>query len=223
MVPEKPSVCFHKISAPPGRRLTPPVLWALHGCLMLFLVAASPAATAQEQARDSSKPRTIVAAVPKSWPPQYSLDENGKPTGFAIDVMEEVAKRAGLTVEYSIKDDFPAVVDALIAGEVDLIPNVGILPEREAEIDFTAPVETFVVSLFVHRTTNDLKGVADLPGHRLAVVEKNIGIFLFGKREDVDIRVYKNVRTALFDLVTGQVDALVYPQPVISKSPGGPG
>ena len=42
-------------------------------------------------------PRKIIAAVPPDFPPTYYRDaQTGKPQGFAIDVMNEVARRAGL-------------------------------------------------------------------------------------------------------------------------------
>ncbi len=74
--------------------------------------------------------RKVVAAVPRSWPPQYSLVENGKPIGFAIDVMDEIAARAGLTVEYVVVENISAAGEMLNRGHVDLVPNSGIVPER---------------------------------------------------------------------------------------------
>jgi len=42
-------------------------------------------------------PDEIIAGIPKDFPPHYSIDEKtGKPYGFAIDTMDEIAKRAGL-------------------------------------------------------------------------------------------------------------------------------
>ncbi len=164
---------------------------------------------------DESTPRHVVAAVPRHWPPQYEIDDSGNPIGFAIDVMEEVAARAELTVTYLIKDSFAEAVDALLTGDADLIPNSGILPERLDRSAFTAPVETFTVSLFVRADTHGLKGVEGLIGRKLAVVETNIGLLMFGDRQDIDVQVYKDVRTALYELLSGHVDALVYPEPVI--------
>ncbi|NQU60575.1 MAG: transporter substrate-binding domain-containing protein [Rhodospirillales bacterium] len=174
-------------------------------------------AQAQEKTPEDAQqtPSHIIAAVPRTWPPQYDVNKDGNPIGFAIDVMEEVAKRAGLKITYLIKDNFADAVQALKDGEADLIPNSGIVPERLKEFAFTAPVETFVVSLFVRDDTNDIGGVADLPGRKLAVVETNIGLFMFGKRKDIDVQVFRDVRTAIFQLIAGRVDALVYPQPVI--------
>jgi len=160
-------------------------------------------------------PRNVVAVVPRSWPPQYQVDQNGKPAGFAIDVMDEVAARAGLTVTYVVAENFPTAVDILREGNADLIPNMGILPERMDEFAFTVPVETFVVSLFARNDSDNIAGVADLPGKTLAVVERNVGLFMFGERKDIDIRVYPDVQSALFALISGRVDALVYPRPTI--------
>ena len=157
----------------------------------------------------------VVAVVPELWPPQYSTDENGKPAGFAIDVLDAVAARAGLSVTYKVVDSFSEAVSTLKRGDADLIPNSGILPQRLDTFAFTAPVETFLVSVFVRDDTHDLNGEADLVGRKLAVVETNIGLFLFGKRKDIDVQVYRDARTALFQLIAGRVDALVYPQSVL--------
>ncbi len=199
------------------------MLCTLYRAALILVVATwgswSFDAPAQENQSESAKqsPKNVIAAVPRSWPPQFQIDENGNPTGFAIDVIEAIAVRAGLKVTYLIKDSFADTVDALRDGEADLIPNSGIVPERMDKYAFTSPVETFVVSMFVRNDTNDINTVGDLIGRKLAVVETNVGLFMFKDRKDIDVRVYRDVRTALFELVAGQVDALIYPQPIINS------
>ena len=158
--------------------------------------------------------KNVVAGVPRIWPPQHSIDKDGNPNGFAIDVMSAVAAEAGLNVTYRVFDNFPGAVNALTRGEVDLLPNIGIVAKRLKTMAFTAPVETFVVSIFVRDETNDLLGEHDLIGRTLGVVKANTGLFLFGERKDIDVQVYPDVRSALFELLAGQVDAIVYPQSV---------
>ena len=195
--------------------------WLISAILALVVqaiwVSAAPNALAQSETEKLAgpPPRNVVAVVPRSWPPQYDVDKDEKPIGFAIDVMNEIAARAGLTVTYIIAENFAAADRMLKRGDADLIPNSGILPERLAEFSFTGPVETFSVSLFVRTETNDINGVADLVGRKLAVVETNIGQFMFGNRRDIEVQVYRDVRTALFELLAGRADALVYPEPVI--------
>jgi PAS domain S-box-containing protein len=202
-----------------------PILLPLVLTAPIFWSAIAPLALAESEFDEIANPpsRNVVAVVPRSWPPQYQLNSDGTPGGFAIDVMEEVALRAGLTVTYIVTENFPEAVDTLSRGDADLIPNVGILPERMGEFAFTEPVETFVISLFVRSDSDDIKGVADLPGKKLAVVEKNIGLIMFGKRQDIDVQVYPDERSALFQLISGQVDALVYPQQPIQYLARGAG
>ncbi len=173
--------------------------------------------SAQESKSESTlRPlRNVTVTFPAHWPPQYETGKDGKPTGFAIDVFKQVAARAGLNVTYLPQKSFSAAVEALKNGTADIIPNSGIVKERLKEFAFTTPVETFTVALFVRDDTQDIHGVEDLAGRRLAVVKTNIGLFLFKDRKDIDIHVYNDVRTALFELVAGHVDALVYPRPVI--------
>ncbi len=159
-------------------------------------------------------PREVIAGVPRSWPPQYGVDENGDPIGFAIDIMEEIAARAGLRVGYRVMDSFAEVSEAMNAGQIDLIPNSGITPDRAAKYDFTAPVEAFVVSIFVRGDTPDIRGADHLRGHKVGVVEFNIGQRLMRDRDDLELVVYRDAETALFNLVAGHVDAVVFPQPV---------
>lgn len=190
------------------------------GLIILVIIAfpcMKPRAAAQvpDVRIDSVESREVIAVVPHSWPPQYEHDENGKPVGFAIDVMNEVAVRAGLTVTYKTAKNFLEAVDILDRGEADLIPNSGIVAQRMDKYAFTVPVETFVVSLFVRKDSKVVKGVADLPGRSLAVVEMNIGQFMFGQRKDIEVHVYPDIRSALFQLIAGDIDALVFPQPVL--------
>ncbi len=51
----------------------------------------------------------------------------------------------------------------------DLIPNSGITPDRAAAFSFTAPVETFAVSIFARTDILDIEGLDDLIGLALAV------------------------------------------------------
>ncbi len=152
----------------------------------------------------------------RSWLPQYDTNAGGAPIGFAVDVMDAVAAMAGLKVSYVQMESFPDAMAALRDGRVDIIPNIGILPQRSATIAFTEPVETFNTRIFVRFDTHDLASLEDLPGRNLAVVENNIGMFLFRDRTDIHLHRFPDVKSAFFELLAGRVDALVYPAPVIT-------
>ncbi len=159
----------------------------------------------------------IAVAVLRDWPPEYSTDEAGKPTGFAVDVMDAVARRAGLSVSYRVYDTFPDAIAALEQGQVRAIPNFGITTERDARFDFTEPVETFAVSLFVRTDSHGIRSLEDLDGREVAVVRSNIGVSVVADHAGARARVYPDVRAAFYDLLAGRVDGLVYPDPVMRE------
>jgi signal transduction histidine kinase len=193
-------------------RFTLPHLATLVAALM-SLLAGWPAI-----ADDSTKHlETITAAMPVSWPPHYIVLPGEEPTGFAVEILNAVAHRAGYKVSYRVTETMREAYDLAVDGEVDLMPNVGAVPARMDIFAFTDPVETFVVSIFVRTDTQDIENAAELRGRRVAVVKRNMGLRLMAKRDDVESVIFEDIRSALFDLVAGRVDAMIYPVPVLQN------
>ncbi len=153
------------------------------------------------------------AGVPRNFPPHYSIDaKTGMPVGFAIDVMEEVARRSGIKVRYVVYPTWAKTLEAMETGQVDLIPNLGITAARDVHMDFTSPVETAPVVIFVRETAFDIKGIEDLNRKEVAVVEQNIGLFLMQERGGSKLLIYASQDEAFLSLISGRSDALVYPE-----------
>lgn len=183
--------------------------------LMLFAGALWSSQLGYAQSTPEPPLREVTAVIPRHFPPQYIVNDAGDPDGFAIEVMEEIAALANLKITYLVEDSWDDVSAALRSGRADLIPNNGVILERQAAFAFTAPVETFAVSIFVREATTDIETEADLAGRRVAAVETNIGVNLLQEREDINSVVFGDVHEALFQLLAGHVDALVYPQPTL--------
>ncbi len=162
-----------------------------------------------------SQELTIIAATPGEFPPQYSLDSRGKPKGFAIDVMDGIASAAGLRVRYDVKQGWKETQEALMTGAADVIPNMGITERRKEFADFTLPVETFPISIFVRKDNHDIQTENDLSGHKVAVVKLNVGYALLNDRKDIELLIASDRQQALFMLLSGQAESLVYPEPLI--------
>ena len=79
----------------------------------------------------------VTAAFHRSFPPAYSVDKEGRPDGFAADLMEHIASLAGLKVNYLIKDTWMEMHNAVKDGHAVLIPDLGITPKRKKKYDFT--------------------------------------------------------------------------------------
>ena len=186
-----------------------PRCWSRPLLGLLLALAAVPGAAF------SASADRITAGVIEHWPPQYRM-EGGEPSGFAVAVMDRVADRAGLAVDYQVFETFPQALAALREERVDVIPNLGITPQRQEFVRFTVPVETFQVVWFV-RAASTVDALPDLRGRKVAVVAANIAEPLLGETRDIQVEVYPSLEEAVFALLNGQADALVYPRPVVNK------
>lgn len=121
-----------------------------------------------------------------------------------------------LKVRYVVFDDWPDAFEALKSNQAVLAPNLGITDERLHLFDFTVPYETFRISIFVRSATVDINKESDLIGKKVGVVEKNQGLVLMREQGGSDLQVFDSVEEAFMALLSGRVDALVYPEQVIT-------
>ncbi len=185
------------------------------GLIVLFAVlTCSPVVPPVEaQARELAGGRTTLRAViPDDVPPTYFQDpKTHKPAGFAVDVMDEIAGRAGLSVVYTFEEDWPAIIAAVRSGRADIAPALGMSGERTQILAFTTPVETVPVSLFVrsdNTTISELK-----PGIAVGVMRGSAAYDAIKKQysSDVALKNYEHFSEGLFDLLAGQIDVFCCP------------
>lgn len=181
--------------------------------VITILMASSCFANGKEN--DAEVRRKVVAAFPQKFPPHCFLDDKGVPTGFAIDVMNEIARLANLEVEYKPEYSFVDAVNSLDSGAADLIVNSGVTADRLLEYDFTIPIETFQIVIFVRQTTKDINTLDDLEGRKVAVLPTNVGERIVKGRPNITGVIYQEISTAIFDLLAGKVDAFIYPKPPV--------
>jgi len=162
-------------------------------------------------------PDTLRVAVLRDWLPHYHVLPDGRATGFAVDVAEAVAERTGFHLRFVPFPSFTASIQALRDGEVDVIPDFGVTPARSGEFAFTRPYEAFRVSIVTRRTEATITTAADLAGRRVAVVAANVAVDLVPEvQPDARTVLYQDPREALFDLLAAGVDAVAYPEEVLT-------
>lgn len=210
-----------------GKGKTPRLFAAFFAALFIIVIIGvvdlvHPAGVLAQEAGDGQPAfavdgRELVAAIPQNFPPYYHLDKQGRPGGFAIEVFDNIAVIAGYRVSYRVEQTWPDVFDALRTGRADVIPDLGITPDRLEWADFTRPVETFAIAIFVRKSTQDITGMENLSGHDVATVAGNVGVKLLDEHPDIQRVVYARPELALFALLSAEVDALVYPAPAVWK------
>lgn len=73
--------------------------------------------------------------------PPFSMFENGKETGFSLELLQEIAKRLNWTLEINRLDSFAEMLEGVRTAQVDLAAaNISITAKREAVMDFSQPV-----------------------------------------------------------------------------------
>jgi PAS domain S-box-containing protein len=182
---------------------------------LLFLFSLAGFASHISTVLAEGQPQEIRAGVLRNFPPHYSRDEEtGQPAGFAIDVMNEVAKNAGLRVRYVVFEGLSFASEALREGRIDVIPNMGIAEERKKDVAFTHPLEAFDIRIFVRETTADIRGLDDLRGRNVAVLADSLSLIMreYGKGKPV---IFQSLDESLLSLLSGNTDALVYPEPPV--------
>jgi PAS domain S-box-containing protein len=177
--------------------------------LLVSTLALSPFVSTVE-----AQEQQIIVGVLENWPPQYSTDpKTNQPTGFAVDIINEISRSNNLNIQYKVFREWPILQKALMKKEIDVIPDMGIIAERKALFRYTAPTETTKILFFVRETSSDIKTVADLSGRSVSVVETNKGQFLMEQKGWKDLRIYQSFEEALMSVISGVSDAIVYPNP----------
>ncbi len=169
----------------------------------------------------------IVVGLDDNFPPMGFRDKENKLVGFDIDLAREAARRLGAEVEFK-PIDWNAKEAELNGKRVDILWNgLTITEQRKANIAFTTPyLENR--QIVVVTAKSPIKSKADLAGKVVGLQEGSSAVEAVEKdgaaRSIKELRKYGDNVTALMDLSTGRLDALVVDEVVgryyLSKKPG---
>ncbi len=144
-----------------------PHRWAvLFAAILMALLGIGLLNPSNAQAQDDD---AYVIATDTTFAPFEFQDEEGNFVGIDMDLIREIAKDQGFTVD--IKPlGFDAALQAVQANQVDgVIAGMSITDERKKVFDFSDPYFESGVQMAVLATNDDIKGYEDLAGERVAV------------------------------------------------------
>ena len=177
---------------------------------LLFFICAFPVFGQENQA----KPIPVTAVVLKNFPPDYILEKGHQPSGFAIEILEKVAAIAGLRVSYVFKNNWAEIIESLISGQADLCPFIGVTSERQNWLSFTAPLMTEQVGFIVRKTSTDISSPNDLRPRSIGVIRQSAAWEFLKQKKDLNLVLINETGQALYELLSGHVDALAVPEQV---------
>jgi polar amino acid transport system substrate-binding protein len=152
-----------------------------------------------------------VGAYPTNPPFEYK-NESGTFEGFEVDVVNEAAKRIGMTTD--IADlGFQALFAATTSKRIDVaISSITITPERLKSQSFTQPYYDSDMGIAT-RTDSPIKAEADLTGKIVGVLSGSTGETWVKSHQEAggfsEVKGYDTQQNLLLDLSAGRVDAAV--------------
>ncbi|GHE21227.1 transporter substrate-binding domain-containing protein [Halomonas urumqiensis] len=162
---------------------------------------------------------TVNVATDPSFVPFEMLDpDTGEMIGFDMDIINEVAERAGFEVNLTTME-FAGIIPAVQTGNQEIaIAGVTITEERAEIVDFSDPYYDSGLQIIVRADNDSVETVEDLEGMTIATkigstsydyLQETLG-------EDADITPYPGTSDMYMALLGRNVDAAFYDAPNVA-------
>jgi ABC-type amino acid transport substrate-binding protein len=145
--------------------------------------------------------------------PTLFTDEQGKPAGFFVDLINDIAAKEGWNVIW-VHGSLSESWGRLASGEIDLLPGVATTPDRENLYDFSHESALSVWSQVYARHDSGINTILDLDGKRIATVKgalSGIAFQDYARKFGINVTfIEKNTPEEVFSATaSGETDALV--------------
>lgn len=189
---------------------------AVVGALAAVFTSGAWAQTDGDTLDKVRKAGTLVIGNGGAYPP-FEFVENGKLTGFDIDLGNELGKRMGVKVEWKVTE-FAGLLAALTSGRVDaLVTAFTSTPERAAKIAFSdGYYKTGIAAAY--QVKDPVRTPQELQGKVVGVQSGTPGdkFIREGHADRVkEVRQYGEFHLALRDLELGRTQVVINTLPVL--------
>ncbi len=106
-------------------------------------------------------------------PPKIFLDVNNKPSGFFIDILNEIASKEKWHLKY-VKCEWRECLLMLENGALDIMPDVAYSKEREKRFKFNKEIILSNWSVAFTDKKNEISSILDLDSKKIALLEHSI-------------------------------------------------
>lgn len=173
----------------------------------LTLALALPAMNAAAQGKE------LLVATDTAFVP-FEFKQDGKYTGFDIELWDAIAKQAGF--KYSLRPmDFNGIIPGLQTRNIDVaLAGITIRDDRKKVIDFSDPYYESGLAILVNNDNTNIKTAKDLEGKTVAVKIGTATVdYLKANVPNAKLKLFPNIDNAFLELATGRVDAVVHDTP----------
>lgn len=185
------------------------LLGALSAILTFSLLGCSSSPTKPADANAGGSQKITVAAI-NDYPP-FEFKENGKLVGFDVELVEAIAKKANLQVEWK-EMKFDGIIPALQAKQINAaISAITIRDDRKQVVDFTDSYFTSGLSLVVKKDSTISK-LEDLKGKTIVAKQGTTGLNKANElavKYGAKVKVLQDDTTLYLDVETGNSDVTI--------------
>lgn len=157
--------------------------------------------------------------------PPFETVEGGQEIGFDVDMVEEIAGRLGLEVEW-VRADFDTIFTAVAGGQFDMVAAAStITEEREQTVDFSDPYFNSRQALVVNTDrTPDLASTAGLQDGDVVGVQKGTTGAKWARDNlvpnGIQLQTFSSATDGLRALEGGAMTAFVADEPFVAEAIG---
>ncbi|MDD2048903.1 cystine ABC transporter substrate-binding protein [Pseudomonas putida] len=170
-------------------------------------------AVAGEQLKTIKDNGVINIGLEGTYPPFSFVDENGKLSGFEVELSEALAKELGVKAKIQ-PTKWDGILAALESKRLDAVVNqVTISEERKKKYDFSEPYTVSGIQALVltkKAAELNIKSAADLGGKKVGVgLGTNYEQWVKANVPTADVRTYEDDPTKFQELRVGRIDAIL--------------
>ncbi|PHQ27233.1 amino acid ABC transporter substrate-binding protein [Marinobacter guineae] len=167
-------------------------------------------------AASTASAETLKVVTDPSFVPFEMMDqETGEMVGFDMEIIREVADRAGFDIDLNTMD-FNGIIPALQSGNVDIaIAGITITDEREEIVDFSDPYYDSGLRLLVREGNGDINEFDDLEDKKVGTKIGSTSYDYLMKNLEADdgVTPYPGSADMYMALMSGAIDAVFYDAP----------
>ncbi|SCX81796.1 response regulator [Desulfoluna spongiiphila] len=143
--------------------------------------ASDPLTAAQRKWLDARKGKLSLAFEP-DWPPASFFSDEGLVQGITPEYISLIEKKLGFKFKRAHYDTWADILQAGYRGEVDVIPTMARLPEREVRLHFTRTYFQVPTTIVTGPETPGVLSLEDMVGKRVCVLRGSADYEILSKK-----------------------------------------
>lgn len=180
----------------------------LYVVLVLFGILALGACSSDKSQASASGEKVYKVGIAANYPP-FDFIKDAKITGFDVDLLEEIAKRENLKLEW-VNMSFDGLIPALKAGKIDMIASaMSSTPQRLTSMDFSDTYFNTKNLYLKLKTDSSISDKQSLEGKKIGVQLGTIQESAAKAIPNAQVVASEEMLAAILALKAGKVDAVL--------------